>query len=225
MACEPRRRLGDGSLSHARRARGRVASQSVAYPQRVAHRLLCYAGDEEQRDCLTSRHHRTGGQELSSQSLRQAGSRRPTGTGALLPESSRGRGRRSGQAGRTRPANERSCCSGGVRNAECRSRCFGLPFLIFLPEQFLIAERLPGPGCYGRGWSFCYPRRYQYQLSSLMKWGIGGSRAFRGAVRIKTIASQGAGEMAEWRKAHAWKACLLERVTWVRIPLSPPYFQ
>ena len=35
----------------------------------------------------------------------------------------------------------------------------------------------------------------------------------------------GAGEMAEWLKAHAWKACLLERVTWVRIPLSPPYFQ
>jgi hypothetical protein len=33
-----------------------------------------------------------------------------------------------------------------------------------------------------------------------------------------------AGEMAEWLKAHAWKACLLERVTWVRIPLSPPYF-
>src|ERR1700685_3155544 len=31
--------------------------------------------------------------------------------------------------------------------------------------------------------------------------------------------------MAEWLKAHAWKACLLERVTWVRIPLSPPYFQ
>src|ERR1700693_4685532 len=29
--------------------------------------------------------------------------------------------------------------------------------------------------------------------------------------------------MAEWLKAHAWKACLLERVTWVRIPLSPPY--
>jgi hypothetical protein len=31
--------------------------------------------------------------------------------------------------------------------------------------------------------------------------------------------------MAEWLKAHAWKACLLERVTWVRIPLSPPCFQ
>jgi hypothetical protein len=28
--------------------------------------------------------------------------------------------------------------------------------------------------------------------------------------------------MAEWLKAHAWKACLLERVTGVRIPLSPP---
>src|SRR5437764_4827289 len=30
--------------------------------------------------------------------------------------------------------------------------------------------------------------------------------------------------MAEWLKAHAWKACLGETLTWVRIPLSPPYF-
>jgi hypothetical protein len=28
--------------------------------------------------------------------------------------------------------------------------------------------------------------------------------------------------MAEWLKAHAWKACLGETLTWVRIPLSPP---
>ncbi len=30
--------------------------------------------------------------------------------------------------------------------------------------------------------------------------------------------------MAEWLKAHAWKACLGETLTWVRIPLSPPFF-
>src|SRR5580700_8291910 len=30
--------------------------------------------------------------------------------------------------------------------------------------------------------------------------------------------------MAEWLKAHAWKACLGETLTWVRIPLSPPVF-
>ena len=30
------------------------------------------------------------------------------------------------------------------------------------------------------------------------------------------------GEMAEWFKAHAWKACLGETLSWVRIPLSPP---
>ena len=28
--------------------------------------------------------------------------------------------------------------------------------------------------------------------------------------------------MAEWLKAHAWKACVRESVPWVRIPLSPP---
>ena len=29
------------------------------------------------------------------------------------------------------------------------------------------------------------------------------------------------GEMAEWSKAHAWKACVRETGPWVRIPLSP----
>ena len=28
--------------------------------------------------------------------------------------------------------------------------------------------------------------------------------------------------MAEWFKAHAWKACKGETLSWVRIPLSPP---
>ena len=32
------------------------------------------------------------------------------------------------------------------------------------------------------------------------------------------------GEMAEWFKAHAWKVCVLSKVPWVRIPLSPPNF-
>ena len=45
------------------------------------------------------------------------------------------------------------------------------------------------------------------------------------SVRVVPANPIHAGEMAEWLKAHAWKACLLERVTWVRIPLSPPYFQ
>jgi hypothetical protein len=30
------------------------------------------------------------------------------------------------------------------------------------------------------------------------------------------------GGMAEWLKAHAWKACIRETVSWVRIPLPPP---
>src|ERR1700687_2654802 len=65
---------------------------------------------------------------------------------------------------------------------------------------------------------------YQYQLSSLTEVSNrSGSRAFHRAARIKAVTSHDDGEMAEWLKAHAWKACLLERVTWVRIPLSPPY--
>ena len=30
------------------------------------------------------------------------------------------------------------------------------------------------------------------------------------------------GEVAEWLKAHAWKACKRETVSGVRIPSSPP---
>lgn len=29
--------------------------------------------------------------------------------------------------------------------------------------------------------------------------------------------------MAEWFKAHAWKVCIRETVSGVRIPLSPPF--
>ena len=32
------------------------------------------------------------------------------------------------------------------------------------------------------------------------------------------------GEVAEWLKAHAWKACKRETVSRVRIPLSPPFY-
>ena len=30
--------------------------------------------------------------------------------------------------------------------------------------------------------------------------------------------------MAEWFKAHAWRACIGVTLSWVRIPLSPPKF-
>src|SRR6266571_72382 len=32
------------------------------------------------------------------------------------------------------------------------------------------------------------------------------------------------GEVSEWLKEHAWKACLREIATWVRIPPSPPAY-
>jgi hypothetical protein len=42
--------------------------------------------------------------------------------------------------------------------------------------------------------------------------------------RVRLVIST-CGEMAEWLKAHAWKACLGETLTRVRIPLSPPYIR
>src|SRR5215510_4856580 len=39
---------------------------------------------------------------------------------------------------------------------------------------------------------------------------------------VMRLQERASGEMAEWLKAHAWKACVRETVPWVRIPLSPP---
>src|SRR5579859_5270076 len=44
---------------------------------------------------------------------------------------------------------------------------------------------------------------------------------WRSAVAILPAFSR-AGGVAEWLKAHAWKACIRETVSWVRIPLPPP---
>src|SRR5215471_5623188 len=52
----------------------------------------------------------------------------------------------------------------------------------------------------------------------IRRWAVGSAAQNRKSQLPQHVA----GEMAEWLKAHAWKACLLERVTWVRIPLSPP---
>ena len=39
----------------------------------------------------------------------------------------------------------------------------------------------------------------------------------------RSLADRGrSGGMAEWLKAHAWKACIRATVSWVRIPLPPP---
>jgi hypothetical protein len=49
-----------------------------------------------------------------------------------------------------------------------------------------------------------------------------GSVAIQAAMGIVRAFQTACGEMAEWLKALAWNACRLVRVSWVRIPLSPP---
>src|SRR5665647_1140382 len=49
-----------------------------------------------------------------------------------------------------------------------------------------------------------------------------GSRPRSLAKVAMALQERASGEMAEWLKAHAWKACVRETVPWVRIPLSPP---
>src|SRR3954447_18809330 len=50
--------------------------------------------------------------------------------------------------------------------------------------------------------------------------GCGGRASL--AKVLASLQDRPSGEMAEWLKAHAWKACVRETVPWVRIPLSPP---
>jgi hypothetical protein len=66
--------------------------------------------------------------------------------------------------------------------------------------------------CSGRGWGGAFTSVFA---------SCGDLHA---PIKSKEQFPKNAGEMAEWLKAHAWKACLGETLTWVRIPLSPPYF-
>src|SRR5580704_11641349 len=52
--------------------------------------------------------------------------------------------------------------------------------------------------------------------------GIVPCRAGCHAGGRRYIAPGVSGEVAEWLKALAWKACIRETVSWVRIPPSPP---
>src|SRR5688572_5550863 len=41
-------------------------------------------------------------------------------------------------------------------------------------------------------------------------------------IKCSQVVDSKDGEMSEWLKEHAWKACVGETLPWVRIPLSPP---
>src|ERR1700677_3844897 len=57
-------------------------------------------------------------------------------------------------------------------------------------------------------------------FNRLWKYARGRRRSL--AKILLPLQDKASGEMAEWLKAHAWKACVRETVPWVRIPLSPP---
>ena len=64
-------------------------------------------------------------------------------------------------------------------------------------------------------------------LTAAQLAGLGGrlkaqKRALRASSCNKACAIDEIGGVAEWLKAHAWKACIRETVSRVRIPLPPP---
>src|SRR5260221_12275370 len=59
-------------------------------------------------------------------------------------------------------------------------------------------------------------------LSGLYWKALDGRRRCRLSHSPANHRFQEDGEMSEWLKEHAWKACVGETLPWVRIPLSPP---
>ena len=98
------------------------------------------------------------------------------------------------------------------------------------------AEQEEGPTKYlnyaGHSSSKTLFRRYRYRHQGSMArpntttlHGIAeiGLQDGQLSANFRAAARQGfRGEVAEWLKAHAWKACMRVTVSWVRIPLSPP---
>ncbi len=68
--------------------------------------------------------------------------------------------------------------------------------------------------------------RRRLKLRCRRQWrshDLGCDRLIRyNEVRLRAALAQPNGEMAEWLKAHAWKACIGETLSRVRIPVSPP---
>jgi hypothetical protein len=65
------------------------------------------------------------------------------------------------------------------------------------------------PPCCAASLALCGRRR-----AKLGGAGLGG--VFSGSFKVAK------GEVSEWLKEHAWKACVGETLPWVRIPPSPP---
>ena len=112
------------------------------------------------------------------------------------------------------------------------------------------ARKIPGTVLVGSGTSMCFADLDPSWVSERCESGrIGRSRKPLSRLRLRGFESHslrkgdqlppdrgtvsrawkpdehrtsvGLGEMTEWSKVHAWKACVLVRVPWVRIPLSP----
>src|SRR5689334_7023994 len=83
--------------------------------------------------------------------------------------------------------------------------------------HFAVQRRDRRAGPWFEGWRRRSRRRKDVRMT----------RAHRRPLRAFTqedsvLARARTGGVDEWLKAHAWKACLRETVTWVRIPLPPP---
>ena len=111
---------------------------------------------------------------------------------------------------------DRSCRPPPVTRA---GRCSGRPWLA--REPWCRRARIPVQGtsrrCRHDGGGAGFPNKF----NELGKFQRDRARASL-AKSFLPLQERASGEMAEWLKAHAWKACVRETVPWVRIPLSPP---
>jgi hypothetical protein len=108
------------------------------------------------------------------------------------------------------------------------------------PEYKRLIDLQAAPCWLGCPWTIVARGRFSVQGFKSRPPGAGGNvknyptcsigcgnlrrRGLRSLAKpVSPLQDRASGEMAEWLKAHAWKACVRETVPWVRIPLSPPY--
>ena len=118
-------------------------------------------------------------------------------------------------------ARRRTAISADIRDRNTSAR------LIVMPPSGLFDCRhrsiVAGPAFRFNSRGRRRPRKWRnYPLYSIA-CGNSAVRAPRSLAKSALpLQERASGEMAEWLKAHAWKACVRETVPWVRIPLSPP---
>jgi hypothetical protein len=132
----------------------------------------------------------------------------------------------------TGPSRWQTCASAGAARAKAtapmRTASVSVRLVLISASRRLISQPYPPSLVTGSRFNGfrATPERSRKSKIALYFQSIVEMAGMAPAVTCKSAPAPSregpCGEMAEWLKAHAWKACVRETVPWVRIPLSPP---